>query len=112
MEGILPREIIYRPKTGFGVPLRLWLNGPLRELLGDLLSAESLRRRGWFDADAVGRLLEADRKGRVDAAYPLFAVLCIELWATHLSRDTDVAIGSPDEGGMETGCRIPVSFRS
>ena len=80
MEGILPREIIYRPKTGFGVPLRAWLHGPLKPLLGDLLSAESLRRRGWFEAGAVARLLEADRSGRIDAAYPLFAILCVELW--------------------------------
>jgi len=45
-----------------------------------MLSADTLRRRGWFDPMAVGRLLEADRAGRVDAAYPFFAVLCVELW--------------------------------
>ena len=81
MEGILPREVIYRPKTGFGAPLRAWLHGPLQPLLGDLIGADSLRRRGWFDAVAVARLREADRQGRVDASYPLFAVLCVELWA-------------------------------
>ena len=80
MEGILPREVIYRPKTGFGAPLRTWLHGPLKEMVGDILSGDSLRHRGWFDAAAVGRLLEADRAGRVDAAYPLFAALCVELW--------------------------------
>ncbi|CAG1003883.1 asparagine synthase (glutamine-hydrolysing) [Myxococcaceae bacterium] len=81
MEGILPDDVIYRPKTGFGAPLRAWLHGPLKESLGDLISTDSLRRRGWFDPDAVARLLEADRTGRVDASYPLFAVLCVELWA-------------------------------
>jgi asparagine synthase (glutamine-hydrolysing) len=80
MEGLLPQEVIYRPKTGFGVPLRSWLKGPLKEMIGDVLSTESLRRRGWFNPHTVERLLEADRAGRVDAAYPLFAVLCIELW--------------------------------
>lgn len=80
MEGILPHDVIYRPKTGFGAPLRAWLRGPLKELVSDILSADSLRRRGWFDPEAVVRLLEADRVGRVDAAYPLFAVLCVELW--------------------------------
>jgi asparagine synthase (glutamine-hydrolysing) len=80
MEGMLPREVIYRPKTGFGAPLRAWLHGPLKEMTGDILSGDSLRQRGWFDPAAVERLLEADRAGRVDAAYPLFAVLCVELW--------------------------------
>ena len=80
MEGMLPREVIYRPKTGFGVPLRSWLHGPLKQMVEDTLSEDSLRRRGWFNPGAVGRLLEADQAGRVDAAYPLFAVLCVELW--------------------------------
>jgi len=80
MEGILPHDLIYRQKTGFGVPLRAWLHGPLKEMTGDILSPDSLHRRGWFDPMAVGRLLEADRAGRVDAAYPLFAVLCVEMW--------------------------------
>jgi asparagine synthase (glutamine-hydrolysing) len=81
MEGILPDEVIYRAKTGFGAPLRSWLRGPLRPMLEEHLSAATLRRRGWFEAEAVHRLLEADRRGRVDAGYPLFAVLCAELWA-------------------------------
>jgi asparagine synthase (glutamine-hydrolysing) len=80
MEGILPEDVIYRPKTGFGVPLRAWMHGPLRELTSDILSPESLRRHGWFDPVAVSRLLEEDRTGRIDAGYSLFAVLCAELW--------------------------------
>jgi len=80
MEGLLPHQIIYRPKTGFGVPLRSWLRGPLKEMVGDILSPESLRHRGWFNPRVVERLLRADQAGKVDVAYPLFAVLCIELW--------------------------------
>jgi asparagine synthase (glutamine-hydrolysing) len=81
MEGVLPDDIIYRPKTGFGAPLRYWLRHDLRDMVGDLLSADSIRRRGIFDAAAVERLIALDRAGRVDAAYPIFAILCIELWA-------------------------------
>lgn len=80
MEGILPKEVIYRPKTGFGAPLRSWLHGPLKTLFADILSADALRRRGLFDPVAVQRLLALDRAGQVDASYPLFALLCIELW--------------------------------
>jgi asparagine synthase (glutamine-hydrolysing) len=80
MEGILPREVIDRPKTGFGVPLRAWLKGPLRGLVDDVLATDALRRRGWFEPAAVRNLIAADREGKMDAAYPVFAVLCMELW--------------------------------
>ena len=90
MEGLLPREIIYRPKTGFGVPLRAWLRGPLKEPIRDILSPDSLRRRGWFNSDSVERLLADNLSGEVDAAYPLFAILCIELWAQMFLDQHDV----------------------
>ena len=42
----MPHGVIYRPKSGFGAPLRRWMRHDLRELLGDLLSVESLKRLG------------------------------------------------------------------
>ena len=80
MEPYLPREIIYRPKAAFGVPLRQWLRGPLRHLVDEGLSADSVRRRGVFNPDAVKNLIERDRAGRIDATYTIFSLLCIELW--------------------------------
>ena len=80
MEPMLPREVIYRSKTGFGVPLRSWMQTELRDLVDDALSESTLRRRGIFDAAAVLKLVELDRLGRVDATYPLFQILCIEEW--------------------------------
>jgi asparagine synthase (glutamine-hydrolysing) len=77
---LLPTSVLERSKTGFGVPLRTWLHGDLAPLLGDVLSAESLARGGLFDAAAVQRLVESDRAGRIDAAYPILAVVCVELW--------------------------------
>lgn len=80
MEGILPDAVIYRPKTGFGVPLRQWLIGPLRPLVEDTLSADRLRHRGLFNPSAVDALMDALFEGRGDTAYTVFALLCIELW--------------------------------
>jgi asparagine synthase (glutamine-hydrolysing) len=80
MEPFLPEKVIYRPKAGFGVPLREWMRGDLGEMMDDLLSTEALKRRGLFDARAVRNLLEQDRAGRVDAAYPIFALVCVEMW--------------------------------
>ena len=80
MEPVLPREVVHRPKTGFGAPLRRWMRRELREMCDDLLSAEAVERRGIFDAAAVRDLVDRDRAGRVDGAYLTFAVMCIELW--------------------------------
>ena len=65
MEGILPDEVIYRSKTGFGVPLRQWLVGPLRALVEQTLSTERLRTRGLFDPTAVRSLVDALFANRV-----------------------------------------------
>lgn len=81
MEPHLPREVIYRPKAGFGAPLRRWMRNELRELLGDLLSVDSLKRRGLFDPAAVQRLIARNDRGEVDAAYTLLALLNIEIWS-------------------------------
>jgi asparagine synthase (glutamine-hydrolysing) len=80
MEPYLPHNVIYRPKTGFGAPLRHWLRHELREWVGDMLSAETLRRRGLFDPKAVATLVADDQAGRVDAAYTILGLVCIEIW--------------------------------
>jgi len=80
MEPYLPRDVIYRPKTGFGAPLRSWMRNELRELLGDFLSVESLSRRGLFNPIAVQNLISDNDHGRVDASYTLLSLLCIEIW--------------------------------
>jgi len=80
MEPDLPRDVIYRRKSGFGAPLRSWLRSELRERVDDTLSQESLRARGLFDPAAVQRLVSLDRAGRVDGGYTIFALMCVELW--------------------------------
>jgi asparagine synthase (glutamine-hydrolysing) len=80
MEPYLPRDVIYRPKTGFGAPLRRWMRQELRPLLGRVLSPEALRARGLFEPAAVHRLIAANDAGRVDASYTLLSLMSIELW--------------------------------
>lgn len=83
MEPYLPREVIYRPKSGFGAPLRRWMRVELRELLGEILGESSLRKRGLFDPVAVQNLMRANDQGKVDASYTLLSLMCIELWCRH-----------------------------
>lgn len=80
MEVHLPRDIIYRQKAGFGAPLRRWMRHELREHFDHALAPDTIRRRGIFDAVAVERLVQMDRAGHIDAAYPLFGLVCIETW--------------------------------
>jgi asparagine synthase (glutamine-hydrolysing) len=80
MRSSLPPDIISRPKTGFGAPLRRWMRRDLHDYLTDLLAEESLNRRGLFDPKAVHRLIADNDEGRKDAAYLLFSLLCIEIW--------------------------------
>jgi asparagine synthase (glutamine-hydrolysing) len=80
MESILPREIIYRPKAGFGVPLREWMSNALRPLVDEVLSERSIAARGIFSPKAVRQLIDLDRQKQLDAAYPILSIACIELW--------------------------------
>ena len=80
MEPFLPNDVIYRPKSGFTAPLRRWMRHDLKPLLGDFLSAQSINRRGLFDASAIQRLIKANDSGRVDASYTLLSLLGIEIW--------------------------------
>ena len=86
LEGYLPNDIIYRPKSGFGAPLRQWMRNEFRELLGDILSIESLRNRGLFNPTAVWKLIDKNNKGDVDASYTLLSILCIEIWCRNFIK--------------------------
>ena len=80
MEPLLPNDVIYRPKTGFGAPIRRWLRGELRSVVEEILSPASVRARGLFRPEAVDRLIALDRAGRIDGSYTILALICLELW--------------------------------
>lgn len=79
-ERLLPREIIQRPKTGFGAPIRAWLRGELRPMLNDLLAPSVVKARGLFDPAGVQRLLEVFERDSEDVSYPLWHLLTLEMW--------------------------------
>jgi asparagine synthase (glutamine-hydrolysing) len=80
MEPYLPRDVIYRSKTGFGAPLRRWLKVELRDWLAETLSPRNVSNRGFFEPQAVQRLINDNASGRIDASYTLFSLACIEMW--------------------------------
>jgi asparagine synthase (glutamine-hydrolysing) len=80
LQGILPDEILTRPKAGFGLPLRQLLHGVYGTRLRELARSGRLDATGLFSGEGVIALLDADARGEIDAAYPLLAVLCLESW--------------------------------
>ena len=80
LEKVLPREVVWRKKAGFGAPIRSWLRGPLKPLVADLLSPEVIRKRGLFRPEEVQRLIEKNLSGREDLNLQVFQLLTLELW--------------------------------
>src|SRR5437870_7090397 len=74
-EKLLPREIVWRRKAGFGAPIRSWLRGPLLPMVEELLSEETVRRRGLFKPEEVRRVVEANESGREDYALHVLQLL-------------------------------------
>lgn len=87
----LPTDVLTRPKQGFGVPVRQWLQGEARDLLEDLTSPVTIASRGLFNPDAVTALKSDFQASRVDAAFTLFPIMAIELWCRSLESAKTVS---------------------
>ncbi len=80
LERVLPHDVVWRKKAGFGAPIRSWLRGPLRPLVDELLSEETVRKRGLFRPAAVQRIINTNLSGREDFNLQVFQLLNLELW--------------------------------
>lgn len=79
-ERYLPHEVIYRPKTGFGAPLRKWITSDLQPMIDERLSIDRIKARGIFNPIAVWDLINQNKSGKIDASYSIWALLAIESW--------------------------------
>jgi asparagine synthase (glutamine-hydrolysing) len=77
---LVPRELLDRPKQGFGVPIGHWFRGSLRDTFGDILGSPLTRQRGYFNYEFVDRVLEEHLAGRRDHSRRLWQLLVFELW--------------------------------
>jgi asparagine synthase (glutamine-hydrolysing) len=80
MANRIPEAVLNKPKEGFSIPLKHWLCGPLRPMMEELLSPESIRRRGLFQANSVGQWISAHLSGQANHSHRLWALMVFELW--------------------------------
>jgi asparagine synthase (glutamine-hydrolysing) len=76
----VPRELVERPKAGFGIPLDSWLRGPLRDWAEALLDAGRLRQEGFFDPRPIRSIWRLHLSGRLNCEYQLWDVLMFQAW--------------------------------
>ena len=77
---LLPRELLHRPKMGFGVPLDHWFRRPLRDFLRETLLYPRCLERGYLEPRAVRTLVDEHITGRRNWHYQLWDLVVLELW--------------------------------
>jgi asparagine synthase (glutamine-hydrolysing) len=76
----VPAEILNRPKQGFGVPIKKWINQQLRARVRETLTEPRTMQRGYIEPRYVHILLDEHERGRRDHATELWALFMLELW--------------------------------
>ncbi|MCH8075829.1 MAG: asparagine synthase C-terminal domain-containing protein, partial [SAR324 cluster bacterium] len=80
----VPRELIERPKMGFGVPIGDWLRGPLRDWAEALLDPERIRSEGYLNARPIQEKWRAHLTGSQNWQYLLWGILMFQCWHENL----------------------------
>lgn len=76
----LPKNLIDRPKMGFGVPVAEWLRGPLRSWAEDLLDPQRLKEDGFFALPEIQKKWRQHQSGQRNWQYELWNILMFQAW--------------------------------
>ena len=103
MAGLLPQEILTRPKMGFGIPLGRWLRHELNAWMRGILLDPRALRRGIFRREVVERLVDEHTAGSHDHRFRLWALIMFELWyGAILDARPSVEVGGMAEAARRT----------
>jgi asparagine synthase (glutamine-hydrolysing) len=105
MEGILPKEILYRPKRGFAIPLSQWFRGQLGPFVRDLLLSQRSLNRGIFRKAYIERLIELNDRGR-SMDLPLWTLITFELWCRRFIDETAFSRSLPAPARRSVRARV------
>ena len=87
----VPRELIERPKAGFGIPVGQWLRGPLREWAEELLAEPRLQAEGYLHSAPIRQAWAEHLAGWRDNTTKLWAVLMFQAWLQEQTKPTSGA---------------------
>ena len=87
LDRYVPRDLVERPKMGFGIPLDEWLRGPLRDWVESLISEERLRNEGFFDPEPIRKVWQKHVRGEASYGYRLWSVLMFQSWLESIQRE-------------------------
>lgn len=76
----VPRKLFDRPKQGFGVPIELWLRGPLRDWAEALLDEGRLRSEGFLDPQPIRERWAEHLSGKANCQYRVWDILMFQAW--------------------------------
>jgi len=114
LRGLLPDEILDRPKQGFAVPLDSWFRQQLKPLVYDTILSERCRRRGILDVSAVERVVRRHADGR-PLDFHLWTLVSLELWCrTFLDGPAPIRLPSRPAAACGRGAprQVAGTFRS
>ena len=76
----VPHECIYRPKEGFSIPIKHWLNNEFKPLMDNLLSDKKIKSDGIFDLNMIKRLKQEHQSGKENHSHILWALIVFHDW--------------------------------
>lgn len=77
---LVPPEVVYRRKMGFGVPVGEWFRGEMKDFVRGVLLSETSLRRGIIKPEAIQRYVDEHTSGDQDHAFQIWSLLMLELW--------------------------------
>jgi asparagine synthase (glutamine-hydrolysing) len=100
VRGLLPPDIIDRPKRGFAVPLESWFRGRLVPFARDLLLSDTTRQRGYLNTSYLEKLLRRHERGR-NLDLHLWTAMSFELWCRQFLDAPRRRYGDPIRDGEQ-----------
>jgi len=77
---LVPKEVVYRRKMGFGVPIGRWLRNEMRPFLHEVLLSDRSMKRGIIKPEALRQYVQEHTESKRDHSYKLWTLLMLELW--------------------------------
>jgi asparagine synthase (glutamine-hydrolysing) len=77
---LVPREVVYRRKMGFGVPVGKWFRGEMKDFVREILLSERSLNRGIIRPEMISRYVDEHTEGRRDHQFQIWTLLMLELW--------------------------------